>query len=147
METEIRKFKAEDLDKIAELEKALFSAPWSKESIFESCSIGYSWVLEQEESGVIGYLIGQLVLDEFSIYNFAVKEECQRQGFGRKMLDFLQEYLVRQKCEQIFLEVRSKNKKALGLYLKYGFKPLSKRKNYYHDPLDDAVLMVYKLKG
>lgn len=146
MDFVVRKFKPDDLDRIAELEKQLFSAPWSKNSIWQSCNIGYSWVLEHNDSGVIGYLIGELVLDEFSIYNFAVKTEFQRKGCGIAMLKFLEEYLVSQKCKKVFLEVRSKNQKALNLYLKYGFISIYIRKNYYHDPVDDAVLMVYNLK-
>ena len=139
----IREYRDEDLDQITALEKELFSSPWSREALKSSCDNGICWVMETDTLLVIAYLIGVLVLDEFSIYNIAVSKVSQNKGYASKFISFLKKWLQSQKCEKIFLEVRSLNREAIGLYRKCGFKPLYLRRYYYQNPVDDAITMVY----
>ncbi|MCF7919365.1 MAG: ribosomal protein S18-alanine N-acetyltransferase [Candidatus Cloacimonetes bacterium] len=142
----IREFCEADLKQLAVLENELFSAPWSEAMLLESCQKGYSWVMETETGEIIGYLIGELVLDEFSLYNLAISESRQNHGFGFRFLTFLKEKMRQLACRKIFLEVRSRNQSAISLYRKSGFQPLYLRRNYYSQPVDDALTMVYELK-
>ena len=69
----------------------------------------------------------------------------QRLGIGEALLQSLCTFFAKQGVEQIFLEVRSKNRPALNLYAKRDFQETGRRKNYYKEPADDAVILVRRL--
>ena len=145
MDIAIRAYQDEDLDQITALEEMLFSSPWSREALKISCDNGLCWVMETDSQEIIAYLIGVLVLDEFSIYNIAVSKTFQKKGYAFRFLKFLINWLQVKKCAQIFLEVRSQNLAAIRLYQKCGFKPLYLRRHYYKEPVDDAITMTRQI--
>jgi len=145
MDIAIRAYQDEDLGQIAALEEKLFSLPWSRDSLKDSCENGLCWVMETDSQEIIAYLIGVLVLDEFSLYNIAVSKAFQNKGYAFQFLKFLISWLQEKKCEKIFLEVRSQNLAAIRLYQKCGFKPLYLRRHYYKEPVDDAITMTRQI--
>ena len=130
------------IEQIAALERECFSTPWSEamltEVLFDSQASFI--VAESEEGGVLGYAGLQVVLDEGYIDNVAVRPSCRRQGIGDRLLDvfcrFGQAHLA-----FLTLEVRPSNQAAVALYCKHGFQEAGRRKDYYQDPTEDALLL------
>lgn len=76
--------------------------------------------------------------NEAEIHNFAVAKHFQKQGIGAKLL---QQAIKAEKPRKIWLEVRKSNDTAVKFYIKNGFQVIGERKNYYINPLEDALLM------
>lgn len=112
-------------------------SPWSLEQISADLDKPESQYFYVHEGGeVVGFLAVQLLAGELEITNIAVKTAYQ----GRGLADQLMQSLAQER-QPIFLEVRSSNQAAQALYRKHGFEPIGRRKNYYHQPSEDAILM------
>ena len=79
------------------------------------------------------------------IVNIAVAPEMRRLGRGRTLILRLLESPLADGIEHVFLEVRAGNTAALALYARMGFKETQRRRSFYRDPVEDAVLMSLKL--
>lgn len=77
--------------------------------------------------------------------NVAVSGTFRRHGIARKMLTALRDKARKRKAARILLEVRPSNHAALTLYLREGFRELARRRAYYHDPIEDALILVQEL--
>ncbi len=139
----IRKLEAEEAEWAAELEAACFPDPWSRESLAEGLGAGRLFCLLAEQAGQpTGYCLAQLVLDEGELLRIGVAPSARRRGIGRALLRELWS-----QCPQIaswYLEVREGNLPAVSLYRQAGFVPSGIRKNYYRDPVENALLMYRK---
>ncbi len=99
------------------------------------------------ESGKILGFIGARVIpgveDEIDadVYNIAVADNYRRLGIGSMLLGEMLSGCFRLTVENIWLEVRKSNVSALLFYQKFGFSPVSTRKNFYSNPIEDAVMM------
>ncbi|MFA9468136.1 ribosomal protein S18-alanine N-acetyltransferase [Streptococcus sp. E24BD] len=112
-------------------------SPWSLEQIsadLDKPESQYFYRYEGQE--LVGFLAVQLLVGELEITNIAVKRAYQ----GRGLSDQLMQALAKER-QPIFLEVRSSNQAAQALYLKHGFSAVGRRKNYYHQPTEDAIIM------
>ncbi len=124
------------------LEKECFKDFWSLELISSELEQKRGlYIVCEIDSKVVGYINASVVLDEAQLNRIAVSETHRQKGIGTKLLCYLTNYLKSQSCTGVFLEVRSKNENAIKLYESFGFRTDSKRKNYYHKPDDDALLM------
>lgn len=85
------------------------------------------------------------VLDECHLLDIATEEKFRRQGVGAALIRELMKRAGEKDGSVIYLEVREKNQAARGLYEKLGFVPVGKRKDYYKNPTDDAVLYTLTL--
>jgi len=83
-----------------------------------------------------------MVLDEGVILNFAIDPKFQHQGLGTRLLNETLNLLVDNGIRMFFLDVRVSNLIAQNLYRKFDFHPIGKRKNYYSEPIEDAIVMV-----
>ena len=138
----LREMLIDDLDQVMKIEEELFSVPWTKEGFFTFLMKANAMFLVVEEKGeILGYCGLLMVLDEGDVTNVAVRRDRQREGIG----NFLMESMIRLAAERgvniIHLEVRAGNETAVRLYERHGFVRDGLRKNYYTDPLEDAVLM------
>ncbi|RLC55967.1 MAG: ribosomal-protein-alanine N-acetyltransferase [Candidatus Cloacimonadota bacterium] len=140
MKEKIREMKREDIPNIMKMEKELFAASWEEEMFIEEIEKQYAYVLEIKNK-IIGYICGWKLLDEFNITNIAVAPDFQRKGFGKVLVKFLMSKLLDEKCFKFFLEVRESNQAAKKLYDKLGFVVIGLRKNYYHSPEEDAMVL------
>jgi ribosomal-protein-alanine N-acetyltransferase len=90
---------------------------------------------------VTGFAAFHRVMDEAELRNIAVAPSHQRKGIARALfaegIRTLQESGVR----QLFLEVRASNQPALAFYAAAGFQLLYTRRDYYHNPVEDALVM------
>lgn len=92
---------------------------------------------------LIGYLCANIVLSEGHILKFGVRGNWRRQGVGKSLLLYALGELSLMRVSVVWLEVRQSNKVALKLYESLGFIKVGKRKGYYSDNNEDAVLMKY----
>ena len=145
---EIRKAKPDDAIGIAKIESECFSDPWSEKDIFSYiCAEGGLAYVALDGGMPIAYVIGRIIAPEGEIYRIAVAKNHRRRGIGYRLLSFALKSERGRGLETTFLEVRSKNEAAIALYRSYGFREYGKRKNYYHNPDDDAVLMILGLNS
>ena len=130
------------IEQIAALERECFSTPWSEamltEVLFDSQASFI--VAESEDGGVLGYAGLQVVLDEGYIDNIAVEPNARRHGVADELLDVFCRF-GEANLAFLTLEVRASNAPAIALYEKHGFREAGRRKNYYDDPREDAIIM------
>jgi ribosomal-protein-alanine N-acetyltransferase len=120
------------------IERECFDEPWSLTAINTQLNSEYSATIIKTVNGVpAGYATGLKLGCDSELYRISVLPEFRGQGLGKELLlRFLK------KCGgDVFLEVRSKNTAAIGLYESVGFIREGIRKGYYGD--DDAVIYKY----
>ncbi len=130
------------LKQVAELDKELFTRPWSADS-WESELYNDTVslvVAETEDGSVLGYGVLGVILDEGCLEKIAVRPDCQRKGIAQAILSSFLRY-GEEHLAYIGLEVREDNAPALALYEKNGFTAVGRRKNYYAEIHKDAILM------
>lgn len=135
------------LDAVAALEQQCFSKPWSRSLLEDELyNPNVSLVVAEGEDGsVLGYGEIGVVLDEGCLEKIAVDRQYRRQGVAEAILSA---YLRFGKAHLAFLtlEVRESNAPAIALYEKLGFKQVGRRKNYYTDLHEDALLMTVEFE-
>ena len=133
---------AEHIPQIAALEKTCFSHPWSEELLRQALwnEAAAIVVAEGEDGTVLGYAGVSTVLDEGYIDNVAVNPRFRRQGVADELIAALARF-GRAKLAFLTLEVRASNAPAIALYAKHGFQQAGRRKHYYDDPREDAIIM------
>ena len=136
-----RRMTENDLDKVAAMEKDIFSMPWSKESFRESLLQNYSYFFVAEEGDILGYCGVHNFGGDGEITNVAVDKNARGQGVATKMLQYAMDETKKIGVEAFTLEVRISNTKAIGLYEKLGFENKGIRKNFYENPVEDAMIM------
>lgn len=133
----------EHIPAMIELENRCFpEEPWADE-VFERTWQTASLLME--DGVLIGYLFFSTVLDEGSIDNIAVAPDQRRKGLADLMMRDAIEKAEKAGLRTITLEVRVSNAPAIALYEKYGFSEVGRRKNYYNNPREDAILMTMVL--
>lgn len=138
----VREMLAEDLEQVMEIEKDLFSVPWTKEGFLTFLLRENSmFLVVEEKEKILGYCGLLMVLDEGDITNVAVRRDRQKEGIGGFLMDSLIRLASEQGISVIHLEVRAGNQSAIRLYERCGFVRDGLRKGYYSEPVEDAVLM------
>lgn len=130
------------LPALAVIERACFHAPWSENALREELGRGIFLVAEQDGNAV-GYVGCQTVLDEGYITNVAVLPAARRQGVARGLIAALGQCAKTQGLRFVTLEVRESNAPAIALYAGAGFVPVGRRRGFYKNPTEDAVLMTW----
>jgi len=93
-----------------------------------------------ENDHVQGFIIGRAAGDQWEIENVAVNPLKRRHGLGAELVrEFLNR--TRNGAKEVFLEVRESNLNARKLYEKMGFVQIGRRKFYYQEPPEDAILL------
>ena len=127
---------------VAALEKLCFSDPWSEKSVGSELENPLSlWLVAEEEGAVWGYVGSQTVMGETDMMNVAVHPDYRNQGIATALIVGLVEELLRQGSHCLTLEVRASNETAIRVYERLGFTELGRRKNYYRNPREDALIL------
>lgn len=132
----------EHIERILEIEKESNGSPWSAKS-FER-EIGHApteFVVAKMSGEIIGFAGAWIIADECHITTIAVTTNHRRQGLGKKMMDEILERSKDRGALCATLEVRSGNEAAIKMYESLGFSISGKRKAYYPDNKEDAVIM------
>ncbi|MDE6424635.1 MAG: ribosomal protein S18-alanine N-acetyltransferase [Ruminococcus sp.] len=137
----------EIFEKLSRLDKkCVGNEGWSADSFRSEVQKDNGIVLcFTESNNIIALLSGYFAEGEGDITSVAVNENFRRQGLAQKLITKFIKNLP-ENTENIFLEVRESNNPAINLYKKCGFEKLSLRKNFYSNPLENAVVMVKKVK-
>jgi ribosomal-protein-alanine N-acetyltransferase len=99
------------------------------------------WLVAEREGQVLGYIGSQSVLGEADMMNVAVTPEARRCGIARALIVTLIESLRANAVHCLTLEVRASNLGAQALYAKLNFREVGRRKNYYSNPKEDALIL------
>jgi [ribosomal protein S18]-alanine N-acetyltransferase len=94
----------------------------------------------QEEAQVQGFVIARPAGVEWEIENIAIAGPARRRGLGTRLLGEFLDLARARGAEAVFLEVRESNRAARALYEKWSFTENGRRKKYYKDPEEDAIL-------
>jgi len=98
----------------------------------------------EEGYTVVGFAVVRQVGDDGELLQIAVDKAARRKGVGDSLMVAVLEYAAKNALGSVFLEVREGNEAAVQLYRKHGFESVRVRKDYYNDPVEDAVVMVKK---
>lgn len=98
-------------------------------------------VAEANKGILAGFAVASLAGPEAELESIAVAPSWQRQGIARGLFRHLARQLCARGVDKVFLEVRASNLPARNLYISLGFAELGRRKSYYADPPEDAILL------
>jgi ribosomal-protein-alanine N-acetyltransferase len=143
----IRYARAADIPDLMALEKpAATAAHWSLkqyEAVFSAEPPPRVMLIVGDEAGVQGFIVGRTLEKEWEIENIVVAGSARRRGLGTRAVGEFLELARLRGADTIFLEVRESNVTARRLYEKFAFRESGRRKLYYQDPTEDAI--VYQL--
>lgn len=143
----LRPMRRADLTQVHALEEIIFPTPWSMNSYefeLERNPASEQWVIETQadsEIKIAAYSVCWLLGDELHIANLAVAPEFRRLGLGRRLLEHMLRRAAADGIHSATLEVRVGNLAAQALYAGFGFHEVARRKGYYRDNHEDALLM------
>jgi ribosomal-protein-alanine acetyltransferase len=103
-------------------------------------------VQAQATGQLYGFIVARNIAPEWEIENIVVLQKARRKGLGRRLLEVLIDSVRRTNSEAVFLEVRESNRGARALYERAGFQIAGRRKSYYMQPLEDAILYRLQLR-
>ncbi len=138
----------DDLDAVLALERVSFSNPWpggAFESDLES-DLVFCYVVRDRSRTIVAFSCLQVIEDEAQITNIAVDPAHRRSGIGSMLIEHMTSVAIQRGCTTMFLEVRVSNYSAISLYEQYGFIELYRRRKYYLNPIEDAIVMMRSLK-
>jgi ribosomal-protein-alanine N-acetyltransferase len=131
-----------DLPRVVEIERACFGERWTLASFQNELSNSAStYFVAVEGDEIIGYAGYWLILEEAHVTTIGVDPRHQRRGFGDLLMLELIEHAAHHGAKWITLEVRITNYGAQKMYEKFGFTSLGRRKGYYQDNNEDALIM------
>jgi len=166
----IRPMKLEDLEQVVEIDQMSFSLPWPAHSFryeLVENDVSRLWVITANDAGeeltasgspvsaapvgetskVIAMIIVWQIMDEAHIATIAVHPEYRRRGLGRQILLAALRECAAQGALSATLEVRERNTVAIEMYRKLGFEMVGRRRHYYQDTNEDAILMTLESQG
>ena len=127
---------------VAALEKICFSDPWSENSVASELKNKLALWLVAEENGIVaGYIGSQTCGEESDVMNVAVHPDFRRRGIAEALVNALVDELKAMGSHCLTLEVRASNAPAIALYEKLCFAEIGRRKNYYRNPREDALIL------
>jgi len=137
-----------DLPQVEALDRESFPTPWPEGTYFYELTRNphaLCWVAEvpsQDGNPLIaGAIVSWVVADEAHLATLAVKTEHRRLGIAQKLLTRSLLICHQRGATLAMLEVRESNLPAQSLYKKFGFEVVGRRKDYYKDRHEDAILM------
>ena len=143
-----RRIEKSDLVAVADLEKAVFFAPWSADSLALLCTEqAFGYGVFDGNGRALSYAGMLTVLDEGQITNVATREEARRRGYARAVLTALLDEAGKRGLATVTLEVRASNAAALALYRQLGFERAGERPHFYTHPDETALVLCRRLKG
>ena len=133
---------------VSQIERECFSNAWSENAFYQELENPMSLTLVAlhindvlSNETVAGFINVRIVNGEVYINNIAVSQPFRRMGFGKGLLLSLEDAARSENASFITLEVRESNFAAISLYASLGYKTVGKRKGFYRDPVENAVLM------
>ncbi len=149
----VRRMTQADLDRVIEIAGNLREAPqWPRSTYLVALNpvaapSRIALVAENPEAvDVMGFTVASLVPPEAELESIAVAPPFHRRGLARRLFAALTSELRLAQVAEVFLEVRASNFPALALYRSLGFMETGRRARYYHDPVEDALVLRLRLE-
>ena len=143
---EIRPADREDLPFLLQLEQQAFCPPWTEAMLREELDSPDARVLIYADTEPVGFAVYHRAGDQAELYQIAVLPEKRRRGIAAALLAAGDRAAGDMACTSLFLEVRASNEAAVCLYEAGGYHQIGKRKKYYVNPVEDALLYCKELK-
>lgn len=148
---EITRMTEHDLLAVVEIEETCGLSRWGWDAYYNELAQGRGALmlvarpshLDEEQGGenVLGFIAARSTLDEVHINNVAVLPSFRRRGIGLALLERVLMDGARMGARKAILEVRAGNAAAQALYGRQGFEVVGRRRDYYADPPEDALVM------
>jgi ribosomal-protein-alanine N-acetyltransferase len=147
-----------DLVEVVEIEEISALSPWGWDAYYKELESGNDVTMlvariagpeaiTAREKGIAAFIVARLIADEVHVNNVAVRPEFRRQGIAAQLLRTVLDVSRRAGIRVALLEVRAGNRAAQGLYLSCGFETTGRRRRYYTEPVEDALLMSASIKA
>lgn len=139
----IRKMIEADLEQVVAIDQVSFSLPWPARSFHYELTDNFTsrnWVAEVD-GRVAAMMVGWLIVDELHVATIATHPDYRGRGIGKKILIHALQAARDEGVFRAFLEVREGNAAAIKMYQNLGFVEDGRRKEYYKDKNEDAILM------
>ncbi len=139
---------SEDVPEVLEIANGLDEAPhWARDVYIHALDPSarparVALVAEDPEAGVVGFLVTVMVPPQAELETVAVSRLTQRRGIGVRLFEELLRILKERQITEVMLEVRESNHPARAFYRSVGFAPTGRRRGYYSDPKEDAILLL-----
>jgi [ribosomal protein S18]-alanine N-acetyltransferase len=146
----VRRCVATDIERVTAIERISFSDPWSFETFSAALAQRHLRFLVAEdraiaggdaEPAVVGYVVALVMADEGEIADVAVAPAARHRGVARTLIERVAADLMREGVRSLYLEVRESNVAARALYGSMGFAQVGRRRGYYQQPSEDALLL------
>ena len=136
----VRRLTYGDLPSVLSIERRSFPTPWSLAMfVLELSKPSGICLAATAEQGLTGYLVCSRYADVWHLMNVAVAPELRRRGIATMLMQRLFEHAGED--ARFTLEVRTSNDEAIAMYRRFGFRPAGRRRRYYHDNGEDALIM------
>jgi len=147
-----------DLLEVVEIEDLSGLSPWGWEAYHKELQSGPDVIMlvartvsrgetRLPEKELSGFIVSRLIAGELHVNNVAVREEFRRQGIAARLLGAVLGWARGRGAGIAVLEVREGNQPAQALYSRCGFRTVGRRRGYYRQPLEDALLMSFSLES
>lgn len=156
MIVKLKRAEQEDLNSVKQIEIDSKLSPWKPEDyLLELDRTDSFFFVARYDELIVGYILARLItyqlnsleFNEIEIYNIAVDKNHRRLSIGAELLSVLLSFSRDSNIQKLYLEVRRSNTAAQNFYQKHGFVVFGERRNFYIDPLEDAVLMSLDIKS
>ena len=142
----VRPLRRSDLPDIVRIEQRAMPAPWSESQLREEIAVANGLALAIAcDDRLCGYAFFRTCFPECELVHLVVAPEWRRQGAAAALLKHALAGFADQGYTTCLLEVRESNKAALGLYAQAGFLQTGRRKHYYSQPVENALLLTRDL--
>jgi ribosomal-protein-alanine N-acetyltransferase len=134
----------DDLDDVLAVERASFTNPWTRDmylSELHNEGVSFLFVARDDNGRIIGFCSFWRVFEELHINNLAVDPAHRRRGVAASLLTRVLAEAPRLGATRALLEVRRSNSDARRLYDRFGFSVAGTRRNYYSQPVEDALVL------
>ncbi len=137
-----RKMKPADADAVSEIEIKSFAMPWKRDTFYEVVQRENTvYIVGEIDGAIVAYAGAWLSFNEAEVMSVAVEENFRGRGIGTKLFAELIKFCKERGATAITLEVRPSNAAAIKLYESFGLKSVGRRKSYYVDNGEDALIM------
>jgi ribosomal-protein-alanine N-acetyltransferase len=133
----------DDIPQIQVIEREIFPTPWPKNAYYRELHHNRSayYIVLRKEEEVVGYAGLWKMSDEAHVTTVGVRARDQGKGYGHALMAALIQRAYQLGSRWLTLEVRPSNEVAVKLYEKFGFKVIGRRRGYYTDNNEDAIVM------
>lgn len=137
----VARMESADIPAVEAIARDCFTEAWTVEGFRSELTSSHAIPLVARRAGeVVGFLCAAVVYDEGTINLIAARRDCRGQGIASAMLDELFAQGRERGAAFFTLEVRESNQTAIRFYQKHGFEPVGRRRNFYTQPCEDALL-------